>query len=179
VTAFRHQVFYQIGSGRPWTNVYHVDAADLTTAATIALSTMVPALLPLLDSSALLLKILTTEVGVPGSFIDTPVGVAGTSTASGDLLPLFNTARVLFSVGSGRLDSKFLRGFITESIQTNGIITSGALGVINAAFAGLIAAMALAETPFIDTEGNNWLSNTAQAAVQMRQLHRRRARLGP
>lgn len=174
---FRIQVFYQRGTGEKWSNVYHVDSADLFVAAGAASSILAPGLAPLLDTSAAIVKVLTSNPALSGSFIEAALDIIGTSTGSGDLLPLFNSARVLFPILSGgRPDYKFMKGFITESLQTNGIITPGALGVLASTFSSLITEMSVAGSILVSDTLEGWSVVTPQAAVQMRQMHRRRRR---
>jgi hypothetical protein len=90
-------------------------------------------------------------------------------------LPLFNTTKVLISVdGLGRNDAKFLRGGVTEARQLNGQLDSAVITSVEATWNGLIADGNAAGVDLVDTDGNLWLVATCQAAVQMRQLHRRR-----
>ena len=90
-------------------------------------------------------------------------------------MPLFNSAKAFFADGSnGRPDYKYLKGFITESIQTNGVITSGALGVIVSQLGTLIADMDTAGAPLVSADNDPYLTVTAQPDVQMRQMHRKR-----
>ncbi len=177
MSLFRIQVFYQRGLGEKWSNVYHVDSADLFTAAAAAAGTLAPGLAPILDSSCLIVKVLTSDPTSPGTFIEAALAIAGTSSGSGDLLPLFNSARVLFPILSGgRPDYKFIKGFITESLQTNGIITTGALSALASQFGTVITDMSTAGANLVSDTLEGWSVVTPQAAVQMRQMHRRRRR---
>ena len=171
---FRVQVNYKRGTTGKWSNVWHVNAADLATAAAAFQASGVPDLLPLLDNSAQLVSLLVSDPAT-STFITSILNAAGTSTASGDLLPLFNSAKAFFADGSnGRPDYKYLKGFITESIQTNGVITSGALGVIVSQLGTLIADMDTAGAPLVSADNDPYLTVTAQPDVQMRQMHRKR-----
>ncbi len=175
---FRIQVFYQQGTGQKWSNVYHVDAADLFTAAAAAASTLAPGLQPILHPAVSIVKVLTSDPSTPGSFIEAALSLAGTSSDSGDLLPFFNSARVLFPILSGgRPDYKFIKGFLTEGLQTNGVITTGALGALVSQFGTIIADMSTDGANLVSDTLELWSTVTAQANVQMRQMHRRRRRL--
>jgi hypothetical protein len=170
------QVFYQRAVGQKWTNVYHSTGADIGVVDTAVADFLVPDLQPMLDSSCQIVKTLVSD---PASddFIEHVLSEAGTSTASGDLLPLFNSAKVFFRAGViGRPDYKFIKGFITESIQTNGLITSGALGALETGFTTVIADMLAADTPLCSESGDLWTDVNAQEEVQMRQMHRKRRR---
>jgi hypothetical protein len=178
MSLFKIQVFYQLGIGPKWTNVYHVDAVDLFTAAAAASGVLAPGLAPILDTSATIIKVITTDPATPGSFITSALAIAGTSTGSGDLLPLFNSARVLFPILSGgRPDYKFIKGFVTESLQTAGLISAGALGVLVSTFGTLITDMSTSGANLVSDTLEGWSVVTAQQAVQMRQMHRRRRAL--
>lgn len=176
MAVFRVQVFYRRDVDEKWTNVYHVDVAAIGDAVTPVTDTLIPGLLPLLDSSCQIYKALISD---PSStdFVEIPFSSAGTSTASGDMLPLFNCVKELIQTAAlGRPDVKFLKGFITESIQTNGVLTSGAAGVVTGAISDLITAMSGDSAPLVSESGDVWATNTTQSAVQMRQMHRKRRR---
>ncbi len=176
---FRVQVNYQRGTTGKWSNVWHVNAADITTASDAVAGFMVPDLLPLLDNSAQIVSTLISDEAST-QFVTTPVGANGTSTASGDLLPLYNSAKVFFSDGSlGRPDYKYFKGFVTESIQTNGDLTSGAIGVLETRMTTLIADMDANGAPLVSTDNDPYASASAQTAVQMRQMHRKRKKAAP
>lgn len=171
---FRVQVNYTRGTTGKWSNVWHVSAADLTAAGDAVTDFLVPDMLPLLDNSAEIASVLVSD-DASTSFLTIPVNAAGTSSASGDILPLYNSAKALFSDGSfGRPDYKYLKGFITESLQTNGDLTSGAQGEIETRLTTLIADMDGAGAPLVSSDNDPYLTVSAQTAVQMRQMHRKR-----
>lgn len=175
---FRIQVHYQQGTGQKWSNVWRVDAADLFTAASAAAGTMVPGLLPVLNPACQIVRVLTSDPASPGTFIEAAVGAVGTSSATGNLMPLFACARVLFPLLSGgRPDYKFLKGWLTEGLQDNGVIDSSSLTVLEGFFGSLISDMSVAGATLIDNSGNNYSVVTAQSNVQERQMHRRRRHL--
>lgn len=172
---FLIQVKYKRGVGEKWSNVWRVEAADLLTAAAAGSGILAPGLVPLLDTSALIVEVLTRTPGVPGAFITTALALGGTSTGSGSILPLFNCAKVLFPLLSGgRPDLKYLKGFLTESITENENITSGALATIAAVLEEVIINMADAGAILVDNSGTNYSVVTPQAEIQMRQMHRKR-----
>jgi hypothetical protein len=174
---FRIQVFYQQGTGIKWTNVYHVDAVDLFTAAAAASGTLAPALAPFLHVSAQIVKTLTSDPTTPGSFIEDALGIVGSNGDVGQLLPLFNSIRVLFPILSGgRPDYKFVKGLLTEGMQNNGLIDASVLTALETGFTSLISAMSTAGANLVSDTLEGWATVTAQEAVQMRQLHRRRRR---
>jgi hypothetical protein len=173
---FRHQVFMQIGTDRPWTNVWHVDAADLVTAASVAAAILAPDLQPFLQPAVTITRILTSTPGTPGAFIESFPDLPGTNSGGGELLPLFNTFRLLFNVGSGRNDSKYMRGLLTEAFQNAGVIPGATVTGLVSIATGLLGDMAASLTPLCDTDLNRYGTVSGQAAVQERQRHRRRRR---
>lgn len=174
MTVFRVQVFYQLGLAGKWSNVYHVDAAGIADAIADFDAAATAPLLSLLDSQATLVKYLVSDLAGT-QFSTVPKGLNGTSTASGDLLPLFNSVKVLVTAGAfGRPDYKFYKGFVTESIQTNGILTAGSMGYVDTAVQTMINDMITAGSPLVSENGTGWGTASVQAAVQMRQMHRRR-----
>lgn len=174
---FRIQVFYQQGTGEKWSNVYHVDAADLFTAAASASGVLAPNLLPILQPAVNLVRVLTSDPTTPGVFIEDAIGLAGTSTFTGELLPFFNAAKVLFPILSGgRPDYKFIKGFITEAMQAGGLLVPDALTTLDAVFGTIISAMSTSGSNLVSDTLELWSVVTPQQAVQMRQMHRKRRR---
>lgn len=179
MTIFRVQVNYTRGTTGKWSNVWHVSAADIVTAASTFLSTAVPDLLPILDNSAELASFLVSDLA-GSQFVTQPVNAAGTSSASGDLLPLFNSLKALFPDGSlGRPDYKYFKGFVTESVQTNGILNSGTVTAVEGLLTTLITDMDAASVPLVSDDNDQYASATVQSAVQMRQMHRKRRKSTP
>ncbi len=173
---FRHQVFFQVGTDRPWTNVWHVDAADLATAAAVAATVLAPGLASYIESAVLLTKIITSTPGSPGAFIDQAFAITGGAGGSGDLMPLFCTVRPIFGVGSGRNDSKFFRGLLTEGLQNAGVIDPTYVTGLASSLTALLGDMTTNLTPFCDKDLNPYTSVAVQATVQDRQRHRKRRR---
>jgi len=174
---FRIQVFYQQGTGQKWTNVYHVDAADLFTAAAAASGVLAPALAPWLHVSSQIVKTLTSDPETPGSFIEAALGITGSNGDTGQLLPLFNSVKVLFPILSGgRPDYKFVKGLLTEGMQDNGLVSAGVLSALETAFGTLITDMSTSGANLVSDTLEGWSVVTAQQAVQMRQMHRKRRR---
>jgi len=174
---FRVQVNFQLGVTGKWSNVWHVSGADLVGAADAFEAEGVPDLLTLLDNSAQLVSLLVSaEEG--DTFITRAINAAGTSTGSGDLLPLFNSAKALFDDGSfGRPDYKFFKGFVTESLQTAGVLLTTAQSYIETALGTLISDMDTAGYPLVSSDNDAYLTVNAQPAVQMRQMHRKRRKV--
>lgn len=179
MTIFRVQVFYRRAVDEKWTNVYHLSAADLTAAAEGFSITMSPALQSLLDSSCTLVKALVSDPETL-DFTEVPVDSVGTSSASGDLLPLFNSMKARFQpIGFGRPDVKFYKGFITESIQTQGFIPDATVTFAEGVLSDMMADLTTGGTPAVSENGDVWGGVSVQHAVQMRQMHRRRKKATP
>lgn len=174
MAVFRVQVFYQRGSTGKWTNVWHASAADIPTVQTAFSSQGVPDLLPLLDSSCTLKRYLVSDLD-GDLFVSTEINSAGTSTASGDLLPLFNSAKVFLNDGTlGRPDLKYFKGLVTESVQTNGELNSTFSAAVDVLVTTLLDDMAGAGVPLCSIGGTEYVSASVQTDVQMRQMHRKR-----
>jgi|SRR6185369_4875743 len=177
MSQFLIQVKYQRGEGEKWSNVWRVEAADLFTAAAAASGTLVPGLLPILDTTCRIAEVLTSTPGTPGAFVTEATDAVGTNSSSGSLLPLFNSAKVLFPLLSGgRPDLKYFKGYLTEASTEGGFIGSGTLSGLDSVLTSLISAMADAGATLVDNSGANYSIVTPQAAVQMRQMHRKRRR---
>lgn len=171
------QVHYTFGVQGKWSNVWHNSGADILTVRDNFLGFVVPALLPLLDNTCLLARLLVSD-DASTEFVTVPVDEAGTSGASGDLLPLFNAVKVLFADGSlGRPDYKFFKGLLTEGGQEEGFINSATEAVIAGLVSDLIDAAASNDIPFVSLDNDEYTSATVQTFVQMRQMHRKRKKV--
>lgn len=175
----RIQIFGTQSGDRFWTNVFHVNALTIDAAAAFANDVIAPGLIDHMLSQFKIVRTLVSHLA-DNSFVTTPLNLTG-AIAGGDFLPLFNTIKVDISVtGHGRNDFKYLRGSLAESQQTNGQLTPEFIALVQATWEGLIADGTAAGVDLVDTQGNLWEVPTVQAAVQMRQLHRRRRRVvGP
>lgn len=173
---FRVQVNYTRGTNGKWSNVWHSSGVDITAVKDAWLGFGVPDLLPLLDNSAKIATFLVSDLA-GSQFITTAVGAAGTSSASGDTLPLFNSLKALFDDGSlGRPDYKFFKGFLTESIQANGLIASGTITAVETFLATLISDLDANGATLVSSDNDPYASASVQEEVAMRQMHRKRRR---
>ena len=159
--------------------MYHIGADDIGLAALAAVTFIAPFEASILDTTATVFKVLTSD---PASvdFIVDALAIAGTSVGGGSLLPLFNTLRALVRVDSfGRNDSKFYRGYLDESFTEDGLIAgatvTGVAGLLNT----LMSDMSGNGTPLLADDSAAWLLATVQQEIQMRQLHRKRRRSLP
>lgn len=174
--AYRTQVFYQRAINEKWTNVYHIFSTGVGNAASAAESEMVPVLRTLLDQTCTLVKLLVSDP-ITAAFVEVPVGLVGLGVGAGSLLPLFNSIKVIWpTAAGGRPDYKYLKGFLTEDLQTAGLINSGTVTDIQVAITGMQADMVAASAPLCSNSGDAWGTAVVQQAVQMRQMHRRRRR---
>jgi len=164
-------VFFTRTGDRFWTNVFHVNALTLDAAVAWANTTLVSALVSEMGEMFTAVRTVVDHLA-DDTFTSTPISQAG--AASGDFLPLFNTAKVLFPIAGGRPDYKFMRGWLQEASVSDGNITDGAITVIEGVFDGLITDSGDAGVDLVDSAGNLWTISSCQKAVQMRQLHRKR-----
>ena len=173
---FRVQVNYVLGSAAKWSNVWHVSASDLATAANEFATTGVAILQDLLHEDCAINSLLVSDPST-SDFITRPINVDGTSTHVESLLPLFNSAKILFVDGSfGRPDYKFLKGYLTEGTTENFNINSDIITEIDLKITDLITNMADASVPLVSADNDEYVSVSTQVAIQMRQMHRRRRR---
>jgi hypothetical protein len=169
------QVFMTQNGDRFWTNVFHVNALTIDAAAAFANTVIVPVLATPMDGLFRVVKTLVSHIG-DDSFVSTPMSIPGGAFGAAHL-PLFNTIKMTITVdGHGRNDYKFLRAVVLEPNQTNGQIEAATQTAFNTAWNGLIADGTAAGVDLVDSDGNLWLVASCQAAVQMRQLHRKRKR---
>ena len=174
MAVFRLQVFYQIGEGGKWSNVYHVDASDLAGVVAAFSSDMLPGMLPILHASARITKVLASSL-TDASFLEEVIEQFGTSAATDGRLPLWNCVRALISTDApGRPDVKFLKGYLTEGTIAVDLIESAAVTVLSTNFNAIISSMIANSTPLVSESGDAWIGAVIQPAIQMRQLHRKR-----
>lgn len=173
---FRVQVHYQLGSLGKWSNVWHVSATAITDAATGFGGVGVADLLPLLSNDATLVRLLISDLA-GSEFVTVNVNTQGTSAEPGELLPLFNSMKVLFSDGSlGRPDYKYFKGYLTEGSQADGTIEAATISSAAALISTLIDDLDAATTPLVSLDNDQYDTGSIQPAVQMRQMHRKRRR---
>lgn len=179
MAVFRVQVNYTFGASGKWSNVWHISAPTIGEAQIAFESFGVPDLLPMLSNDCLLASFLISDE-LSTEFITVPVNAAGTSAEPGELLPLFNSAKVLFTDGSlGRPDYKFIKGYLTEGSQADGVIEPATITSLTALMSTLIADLDGDGEPLVSADNDQYLNASVQPAVQMRQMHRRRRRTAP
>lgn len=171
---FRVQVHYRLGLSGKWSNVWHCSADAVDEASSVFHSECVDHLKSLLHPGATLVSTLTSDL-VGDTFITDVIEEVGTSGDAGDLLPLFNSVKVILpTAGFGRPDLKYFKGYLTELGQTASFLTSGAITGFTTTLNDMIADMVTAGVPLCSHEGDNYTTVTVQSAVQMRQMHRKR-----
>jgi len=170
------QIFFTKDGSRFWTNVYHVNALTLDAAAAWANIVLAGAMTNQLCDVFHVAKTVVDHLA-DDTFVSTPLNLVGEVTET-EILPLFNTVKVDIAVaGNGRNDGKFIRGWLRESVMTDGAIASAALSAFDDIFSGLIADSTAAGVDLCDADGNLWLTATCRPAIQERQLHRRRKKV--
>lgn len=173
------QVFYHVGTFAKWTNVYHLDVADLPTADLAFSESMQAPLLNMLHIACTLDKVLFSSLE-DDSFLETPKELSGTMGDTEQLLPLFNRVKVLFTTaGLGRPDVKFQGGFLTENSNEGGFIAESSISDLVAGWGSIITEMSGSSAPLVSHEGDLWSGVSIKTEIQMRQLHRRRRRATP
>lgn len=157
---------------RPWSNVWHVEAAS-PAAALLICNGIVNAYINGLKEYA--------EVYSQHVQFDHPLATPGASsdniipgTEPGDpalMLPLFNTLRVALHDGFGRPNLKYFRFPIQEDEIEGGVPTTAFLDNINTTFLALIPAIG----GVVSNRGHEYSDISAVPLVQMRQQgwHRR------
>ena len=174
---FRVQVFYQLGALGKWSNVWYANSADIPTLQGDVSATMVDDLKAMLHQNCTLLRFLISDLAGT-DFVTTEVGENGTNANDDELLPLFNSAKVLFNDGGlGRPDLKYMKGLLTEAIQNNGNLTPAFRGALDVLMTTLLSDMSATSSPLCSREGGEYVAASVQQAVQMRQMHRRRRRI--
>ena len=171
---FRIQVHYQFGTIGKWSNVYHCNTSDIANANLQFEINAVPALLALLHPACQMNRLLVSDPA-GSAFIVTPINEAGTSATTDSLLPLFNSAKVIFPVsGFGRPDLKYIKGFLTETLVDTGDLTPATVTGLDNQFTAIIGLMDDDSAPLCSSTGELYNNVTVQVPVQMRQMHRKR-----
>jgi len=176
------RVVFKTGD-RQWENVYHIDVGSLDDVPVGIISGLQAYHLPLLLPIYTLSKIVRRPAGTTDAFIEAIVNLAGTRTsATGFALPLFNTIGLFLGGGAGKPGFKYLRGALTSDdiIDENNSINTALLAGVVTSFDALIAAATTAGVNFVYGATEKFITTaSAELAVQMRQMHRKRKRSLP
>lgn len=174
MAVFRIQVNYTKGLTGKWSNVWHVNAADMVAAVASCVIGMEDHLLALLSTACTLKSYLVSDPATSAFFTEDRNSV-GLNGDTGTLLPLYNSVKVLFPAEAfGRPDLKYLKGLVGENGQTDGSLDSGLRALVDEEIEAMIDDMAANSTPLCSNDGANYNNAAVQIAVQMRQMHRKR-----
>lgn len=176
---FRVQVNYIKGINQKWSNVWHVVAADILTAADSFVINSVPDLLPILNPACTLVSVLTSDPLTTAFTVNT-LNLAGTSTIGSAMLALFNCVRVIIPVaGFGRPDIKYMKGWLTEDSVSGDNINPDAVTVFTTHMDTMFSDAIASDAPLCSETGETYATAVVQPAVQMRQMHRKRKKSVP
>lgn len=139
-------------AGEYWVNTYNILAAWDSPAAFVAANAVVAAEQSLHLTNVIITKFrISDDILQTNNFRTTVVNQAGTRQIQGDLMPLFVTARLDLSTGSGYPNRKYYRGVLLESETsfttfTNAFIVT--FGVFGGALLGIPELCTLNNVPF-------------------------------
>jgi len=174
MAVFRIQVNYTFGTNAKWSNVWHATAADMGEIILAVDTVMKDPLLSALSSACVLKSFLVSDPASP-AFLTIDENEAGTNGDIGSLLPLFNSAKVIFPAADlGRPDLKYMKGCVGENNQTATVLDSAFVTALDNIITGLLADMDANGTPLGNESGVAYSVASVQPAVQMRQMHRKR-----
>jgi len=161
---------------RPWSNSYHVTAANEEGALDVA-SGIVDIERDITFETVLFLDYSARQDSpLAGSGRKRALGLLGDRGAEGvDFLPLFNTVRCTMTDGVQRPDQKYLRLPLPENEQANGVLTPEAV----AFYTDNYALPLMGYVGLVSSDGVGFTSAVIWPYVQMRQLRwKRRTRVG-
>jgi len=166
---------------RFWENVYHIQTDGDSDVSTDALNAIIEFYVTRTLSVYTIVKLVRRLLGTADSFIETSVDEAGTFDAgSSDLLPLWNTIRVVLNSASGRNGLKFLRGMALASqlTATEGQWDPSLITAVQTAWTTMENAIEATTGQHLVFGAANKIafSGDVQSTVQMRQRHRKRRR---
>lgn len=178
---FKIQVFksFQAG-GREWTNVYHVNAADLLAAGSAAV--IIWQHEQLFHKNQTLITKYRVSDETPGgtSFVVVPVNQPGTAGNAIGFWPKFNVVRVDFQAqGFGRPSRKYYRLPLIENDVNDDQLDGGLVAGILTNLSDMLADLNANGTPFVDPQLQLLGPPVVMPAVAMRQEHRKRRRTAP
>lgn len=149
-----------------WTNVYHIEALGPNDACSKGAA--VAAIEKDLYTSDTVIFKVTAQPLVPGGTGAT-LGVTENGTRAsdfGNLLPLFNTARITFTDTTLRPDQKYYRATLTEGDIAGGRLTSDYIIDVAGPVAVAIEAYAFIRS----SNGDSYTGSFVNPPVQMRQV---------
>jgi len=158
--------FTAITGTQPWTNGYHVIAADEDAA--LAIGESIAALeAAIMWENCLVTKIAARqESELAGSGRQEAVAIVGEREVTDEqFLPLFCAVRVTLTDGIARPDQKYLRLPIAEEEQNNGALSSGLIAFIVENYIAPLGAI----SGVVSSDGAPYTSGVVNPSVQMRQ----------
>lgn len=163
---FQVDVQKQIGT-EYWTNVYHVNAADITAAGVLAAFIVnQERSFHTLDVNFVSYRVSTFPES-DGEYLIQTVNLPGEAAAGTSMLPLWNVARVDISVGLGRPCRKYYKVPLYESTTEGQAIVLATRDLIDDAVAAMCAAGGIC-----DPQGQEWVAGQTFVNIAMRQLRR-------
>jgi hypothetical protein len=161
--------------GRSMSNSYHVNCADMTVALT-GVSSLV-AYERLIHDGNFLVTYVRVSTAVEGDdvFSTVPVNLAGTRSASGDTMPLFNTIRLDVPTFEGGRPSRWHYRGLHEPEVADLVISSGTRLVFTDAWNDLWADLDALSINLVQLDGQT-LNNLATCAVNVKQRSMSRRR---
>lgn len=152
-----------------WVNRYYVEAADLV-AAVVAMGAIY-AIERNVHATQVTFTKINTRTAAPGddTYNTSVLNTQGLrDLLGGDMLPLFNVARVDMQAAVGRPSRKYLRGVLCEPDTLAFNIVAAVQSFINTNYATPLAAVAA----YVDIDGQEIVSGAVKPQVGMRQLRR-------
>lgn len=150
-----------------WTNVYHVDAADIASAETIAAS-IVAIERAVHGTFVAFTKMRVRNVADPFAADTTILSLLGQRAVATNAMPLFVVARVDFTAEIGRPSRKYLRGVLAEADVNSDNLESAAITFVNENYATPLAAL----VGYVDIDGQQIVNGGCHPRTGMRQLRR-------
>jgi hypothetical protein len=155
--------------GEYWTNRYVLDGVSLLALTAPANAIVAAERAITLGDVRIVSYRISDRIAGGDVYIVQPVGVLGQRTVATQALPLFDVARVDFSVGQGRPSRKYLRGVLAEGDQTN----YGELELTTVQFIDDNYANIVSDVPeYVDVDGQQIAYGRCYPYVGMRQLRR-------
>jgi hypothetical protein len=151
-----------------WTNVYHVVAADQAAAVTIGNNIVtIEKTVHAANTTYTKMRVREATTPAPTGSIVTLGGTGGRATPP-DVMPMYCVARVDFDKAVGRPCRKYLRIFVGESEQLNGVLTTAAVTSLSTNYGVPLVALGTV----CDNTGDLITLSRVITFVQMRQLRR-------
>jgi hypothetical protein len=158
-----------------WTNVYHLQAEDITSAAEIA-GDVIVAYERSIHHTGVTFNRLRTSTLTPDDliYISTPLTGGGDITPASHANALFDVIRIEIGVsGLGRPSAKYYRGCLQKDDWTGGgALTGTKIDFHQDALALMTANVASAGGLMVDPQGQEWASFACATFYGMRQLRR-------